>query len=354
MKRIIVLIAVASVVLCFIPATAMGVTTNDKDVTAYETNFIRVASLALEKDTDALLRGHCCMMIAGPEETPTPLFAPTDMKECETHSTRMLPRTNCGKTAANLYQSAGRWYDTISFYAGGGSMPQVIYVADDEKNIRQLIAAFLTQEGFQVQTFPTGDALLSACEERLPDLVVLDIMMPGIDGLEVCREIRKTSNIPILILSAKAEDMDKIVGFGTGADDYLTKPFHPLELLARVKSQMKRYTTIQLGEEQQPASKDEIEIQDLTINKAAHVVKKNGKEVALTPIEFDILYLLASNRDRVFSTDEIFEKVWNEKVYEVNNTVMVHIRRLREKIEDNSRSPKILKTVWGVGYKIEG
>lgn len=108
MKRIIVLIAVASVVLCFIPATAMGVTTNDKDVTAYETNFIRVASLALEKDTDALLRGHCCMMIAGPEETPTPLFAPTDMKECETHSTRMLPRTNCGKTAANLYQSAGR------------------------------------------------------------------------------------------------------------------------------------------------------------------------------------------------------------------------------------------------------
>ena len=168
------------------------------------------------------------------------------------------------------------------------------------------------------------------------------------------REIRKTSNIPILILSAKAEDMDKIVGFGTGADDYLTKPFHPLELLARVKSQMKRYTTIQLGEEQEAAGKDEIEIQDLTINKAAHVVKKNGKEIALTPIEFDILYLLASNRDRVFSTDEIFEKVWNEKVYEVNNTVMVHIRRLREKIEDNSRSPKILKTVWGVGYKIEG
>ena len=185
-------------------------------------------------------------------------------------------------------------------------------------------------------------------------MLILDIMMPGIDGLEVCREIRKTSNIPILILSAKAEDMDKIVGFGTGADDYLTKPFHPLELLARVKSQMKRYTTIQLGEEQQSAGKDEIEIQDLTINKAAHVVKKNGKEVALTPIEFDILYLLASNRDRVFSTDEIFEKVWNEKVYEVDNTVMVHIRRLREKIEDNSRSPKILKTVWGVGYKIEG
>ena len=148
--------------------------------------------------------------------------------------------------------------------------------------------------------------------------------------------------------------MDKIVGFGTGADDYLTKPFHPLELLARVKSQMKRYTTNQLGEEQKPVSNDEIEIQDLTINKAAHVVKMNGKEVALTPIEFDIFYLLVSYRDRVFSTEEIFEKGWNEKVYEVNNTVMAHIRRLREKIEDNSRSPKILKTVWGVGYKIEG
>ena len=235
-----------------------------------------------------------------------------------------------------------------------------IAICDDETafltELSAMLRSWAASQELVLQLFPftNGDKLIAAYEESPADLVILDIMMPGIDGLEVCREIRKTSNIPILILSAKAEDMDKIVGFGTGADDYLTKPFHPLELLARVKSQMKRYTTIQLGEEQQPASKDEIEIQDLTINKAAHVVKKNGKEVALTPIEFDILYLLASNRDRVFSTDEIFEKVWNEKVYEVNNTVMVHIRRLREKIEDNSRSPKILKTVWGVGYKIEG
>lgn len=230
-----------------------------------------------------------------------------------------------------------------------------ILVVDDDKEIADLVEIYLVNDGYQVLKDSDGEQCLQTLKEH-PEvrMLILDIMMPGIDGLEVCREIRKTSNIPILILSAKAEDMDKIVGFGTGADDYLTKPFHPLELLARVKSQMKRYTTIQLGEEQQPASKDEIEIQDLTINKVAHVVKKNGKEVALTPIEFDILYLLASNRDRVFSTDEIFEKVWNEKVYEVNNTVMVHIRRLREKIEDNSRSPKILKTVWGVGYKIEG
>ena len=149
--------------------------------------------------------------------------------------------------------------------------------------------------------------------------------------------------------------MDKIVGFGTGAGDYLTKPFHRIRTSceSEVSDEALHNNSVR-GRTAIPASKDEIEIQDLTINKAAHVVKKNGKEVALTPIEFDILYLLASNRDRVFSTDEIFEKVWNEKVYEVNNTVMVHIRRLREKIEDNSRSPKILKTVWGVGYKIEG
>ncbi len=230
-----------------------------------------------------------------------------------------------------------------------------ILVVDDDKEIADLVEIYLVNDGYRVLKASDGEQCLTILKEH-PEIrmLILDIMMPGIDGLEVCRVIRKTSNIPILILSAKAEDMDKIVGFGTGADDYLTKPFHPLELLARVKSQMKRYTAIQIDEEDKPAAKDEIEIQDLTINKAAHVVKKRGKEIALTPIEFDILYLLASNRDRVFSTDEIFERVWNEKVYEVNNTVMVHIRRLREKIEDNSRSPKILKTVWGVGYKIEG
>lgn len=230
-----------------------------------------------------------------------------------------------------------------------------ILVVDDDKEIADLVEIYLVNDGYTVLKAADGQQCLDILAEH-PEvkMLILDIMMPGIDGLEVCRRIRKTSNIPILMLSAKAEDMDKIVGFGTGADDYLTKPFHPLELLARVKSQMKRYTAIQVAQEAPDVGKEEIEIQNLTINKEAHVVKKNGKEVALTPIEFEILYLLASNKDRVFSTDEIFEKVWNEKVYEVNNTVMVHIRRLREKIEDNSRSPKILKTVWGVGYKIEG
>lgn len=229
-----------------------------------------------------------------------------------------------------------------------------ILVVDDDKEIADLVEIYLVNDGYKVLKASDGsqclDILAGHPEIRM---LILDIMMPGIDGLEVCRRIRKTSNIPILMLSAKAEDMDKIVGFGTGADDYLTKPFHPLELLARVKSQMKRYTTLPMGQEEKEEKNDEIRVQNITINKTAHVVKKDGHEIALTPIEFDILYLLASNRDRVFSTDEIFERVWNEKVYEVNNTVMVHIRRLREKIEDNSRSPKILKTVWGVGYKIE-
>ncbi|MCD8018180.1 MAG: response regulator transcription factor [Clostridiales bacterium] len=230
-----------------------------------------------------------------------------------------------------------------------------ILVVDDDKEIADLVEIYLVNDGYKVLKASDGEQCLSMLADH-PEIrmLILDIMMPGIDGLEVCRTIRKTSNIPILILSAKAEDMDKIVGFGTGADDYLTKPFHPLELLARVKSQMKRYTSIEPEKGKSGVGTEEIEIQNLVINKTAHVVKKNGQEIALTPIEFDILYLLASNRDRVFSTDEIFERVWNEKVYEVNNTVMVHIRRLREKIEDNSRSPKILKTVWGVGYKIEG
>ncbi len=229
-----------------------------------------------------------------------------------------------------------------------------ILVVDDDREIADLVEIYLVNDGYKVIKAGDGSQCLEILAEH-PEvrMLILDIMMPGIDGLEVCRRIRKTSNIPILMLSAKAEDMDKIVGFGTGADDYLTKPFHPLELLARVKSQMKRYTTLPMGVEEKEEKKDEIKVQNLVINKSAHVVKKDGREVALTPIEFDILYLLASNRDRVFSTDEIFERVWNEKVYEVNNTVMVHIRRLREKIEDNSRSPKILKTVWGVGYKIE-
>lgn len=168
----------------------------------------------------------------------------------------------------------------------------------------------------------------------------------------MCKKIRENNNIPIIMLSAKSTDLDKIMGLSTGADDYVTKPFNPLELTARVKSQLRRY--IQLNPNNQiERDENEINIHGLSINKENHRVVVYGEEIKLTPIEFDILYLLASNPGKVFSTDEIFEKVWNEKVYEANNTVMVHIRRLRGKMKEDTRANKIITTVWGVGYKIE-
>ena len=232
-------------------------------------------------------------------------------------------------------------------------MSKLIYVADDEKNICFLIENFLEKEGYEVECFGDGESLLEAFEKKAPDLCILDIMMPGMDGLEMCRKIRETNNIPIIMLSAKSTDLDKILGLGTGADDYVVKPFNPLELTARVKSQLRRYTQLNPNSSTGKAAKNEISIRGLSINKDNHKVVVYGEEIKLTPIEFDILYLLASNPGRVFSTDEIFEKVWNEKVYEANNTVMVHIRRLRGKMKEDTRQDKIITTVWGVGYKIE-
>ncbi len=229
-----------------------------------------------------------------------------------------------------------------------------VLVVDDDKEIAELVDIYLTNDGYTVLKAYNGEECLKCLDSNSDiKIIVLDIMMPDIDGLEVCRRIRRISNIPIIMLSAKAEDMDKIIGFGTGADDYMTKPFNPLELLARVKSQLRRYTNID-NNINVVEDNNEIEIEGgLIINKSAHTVIKYDVQINLTPIEFDILYLLATNKGKVFATDEIFELVWNEKVYEVNNTVMVHIRRLREKIEDDTKNPKILKTVWGVGYKIE-
>lgn len=230
-----------------------------------------------------------------------------------------------------------------------------ILVVDDDEEIAELVDIYLSNDGFKVVQAYNGKQCLEFLETNKDiKLIILDVMMPDLDGLEVCRRIRKTNNIPIIMLSAKVEDMDKIMGFSIGADDYMTKPFNPLELLARVKSQLKRYTNINIGvNSENEKNEDELVIKNLVINKSAHKVRVYDREINLTPIEFDILYLLASNPNRVFSTDEIFERVWNEKVYEVNNTVMVHIRRLREKIEEDSRNPVILKTVWGVGYKVE-
>ena len=233
-------------------------------------------------------------------------------------------------------------------------MPQAnILVVDDEKEIADLVEIHLVSDEFVVFKANNAKDGLDILEKEDIHLVILDIMMPGMSGTEMCKKIRETRNIPIIILSAKSADIDKILGLGYGADDYVTKPFNPLELKARVKSHIRRFTQLNPNSSFNAEVPNEISIRNLVINRDNHRVSVFGEDVKLTPIEFDILYLLASNAGKVFSTDEIFEKVWNEKVYEANNTVMVHIRRLRGKMKEDEREDKIITTVWGVGYKIE-
>lgn len=230
-----------------------------------------------------------------------------------------------------------------------------ILVVDDDKEIADLVEIHLVSEGYDVRKANdavTGLVILRSDEDI--SLAILDIMMPGMDGLSMVKKIRETSHIPVIMLSAKSTDLDKIVGLGNGADDYVTKPFNPLELTARVKANLRRFTEFNSGQKTGPDKGDEIiEVGPLYINKSTREVRTYDKEAKLTPIEYDILCLLAGNPGRVFSTDDIFTRVWNEKAFEGNNTVMVHIRRLREKIEMDARNAKIIKTVWGVGYKIE-
>ena len=230
---------------------------------------------------------------------------------------------------------------------------QTILVCDDDNEIVEAIDIYLQQEGYQVLKAYDGEEALEILKEKEVHLLIIDVMMPRLDGIRATLKIREESSIPIIILSAKTEDADKILGLNIGADDYVVKPFNPLELTARVKSQLRRYTQLNPNSSTGKAAKNEISIRGISINKDNHKVVVYGEEIKLTPIEFDILYLLASNPGRVFSTDEIFEKVWNEKVYEANNTVMVHIRRLRGKMKEDTRQDKIITTVWGVGYKIE-
>ena len=228
-----------------------------------------------------------------------------------------------------------------------------ILVVDDEKEIADLVEIYLVSDGYKV--FKANNALdgLEILEKEEIHLVLLDIMMPGMDGLEMCRKIRETNNIPIIMLSAKSTDLDKILGLGTGADDYVVKPFNPLELTARVKSQLRRYTQLNPNRNTGQAAKNEINIKGLSINKDNHKVVVYGEEIKLTPIEYNILLLLVKNAGKVFSIDEIYEQIWNEEAIGADNTVAVHIRHIREKIEINPREPKYLKVVWGVGYKIE-
>ncbi|MBD5087543.1 MAG: response regulator transcription factor [Clostridiales bacterium] len=225
-----------------------------------------------------------------------------------------------------------------------------ILVVDDDKEIADLVEIHLVSDGYQVYKANSAKEGMEIFERQQIDLMILDIMMPEVDGLTMCNMVREKSNLPIIMLSAKSTDLDKIVGLSNGADDYVIKPFNPLELMARVKSQLRRYTTFNVPQERQAK---EIVVSNLRIDTINHKVIANEKEVKLTPIEFKIVTLLASHPGKVYSTDEIFEQVWNEKMYEANNTVMVHIRRLREKIEINPRNAKIIKTVWGVGYKID-
>ncbi len=225
-----------------------------------------------------------------------------------------------------------------------------ILVVDDEKEIRDLLEINLKSEGYIVFKASCGKEALEILNREEIDLVVLDIMMPDMDGLEVCKKLRENSNIPILMLSAKSEDMDKIQGIMTGADDYICKPFKSLELIVRIRALIRRSYFLNSKIE---ISDDIININNMIIDKRKHKVAVNEKEVVLTAKEFEILYLLATNRGRVFSAEEIFEKVWKEKYYQSNNTVMVHMSRLREKLEQNSYGDKIIHTVWGVGYKIE-
>lgn len=229
-----------------------------------------------------------------------------------------------------------------------------ILIVDDEKEIRDLVEIYLKGEGYETLKAQDGEEALEILSNNEVDLVILDIMMPKVNGIEACMKIREEREMPIIMLSAKSEDMDKILGLNMGADDYLTKPFNPLELVARVKSQLRRY--YRFKSKNQAPEEDNLQvltIDELSLNCDTHEVFLGEKEVKLTPTEFDILALLAKNRGKVFSIENIYESVWNQEFMESDNTVMVHIRKVREKIEENPRKPKFIKTVWGVGYKIE-
>ena len=228
---------------------------------------------------------------------------------------------------------------------------QKILVCDDDKEIVEAISIYLSGEGYEILRAYDGFEALEIMEKTPVDLLIVDVMMPGLDGIRTTLKIRETSSIPIIILSAKSEDNDKILGLNIGADDYLTKPFNPLELVARVKSQLRRYT--ELGNMDARDNSHLFGVGDLQINDETKEVTVSGNPVKLTPIEYNILLLLVRNAGKVFSIDEIYEKIWNEEAIGADNTVAVHIRHIREKIEINPREPRYLKVVWGVGYKVE-
>ena len=223
-----------------------------------------------------------------------------------------------------------------------------ILIVDDDREIVESIGIFLSGEGYTVLKAYDGMEALDILSETQVHLMILDIMMPRLDGIKTLMKLRESRNIPVILLSAKSEDADKILGLTAGADDYVTKPFNPSELVARVKSQLRRYTTLGgVGKQN-----GEIVIDGLVVNTENKTVKVDGEDVRLTPIEYKILELLVRNRGRVFSAEEIYSNVWNGETFILDNTIAVHIRHIREKIEINPKEPNYLKVVWGIGYKI--
>ena len=230
-------------------------------------------------------------------------------------------------------------------------MNETILIVDDEKEITDLVEIYLKNDGYQVCKCSSGKKALAGIETQKIDLAILDIMLPDIDGFSLCKKIREAYYFPIIMLTAKVEDIDKIKGLTMGADDYMTKPFNPLELVTRVKSQLRRYRWYNTKEDKES---EEFHIRGLDIWKDRHLCTLNGKDLELTPMEFDIVWLLCENANKVVDTEQLFETVWKEKYLENNNnTVMAHVARIREKMHEVPRKPKYIKTVWGVGYKID-
>ena len=229
--------------------------------------------------------------------------------------------------------------------------PKTVLIVEDEKNIVDILKFNLQRAGYQTLEAYDGEDGLAQALSANPDLILLDVMLPKKNGFDVCRALRdQGSSVPVIILTAREEETDKVLGLEIGADDYITKPFNPLELVARVKAQLRRYTRYNGTDK---AESDVIDFNGLVINRGTHECWLYDKELTLTPIEFDILWMLCENRGQVISAERLFETVWGEKYLDRNNTVMVHIRRLREKMGEPSRNPRFIKTVWGVGYKVD-
>ena len=224
-----------------------------------------------------------------------------------------------------------------------------ILVCDDQQEIVEAIEIYLKNEGYEIFKAYDGQEALEVLDRETIHLIIMDVMMPRMDGIRATLKIRENRNIPVIMLSAKSEDTDKIMGLNIGADDYVTKPFNPLELIARVKSQLRRYTKLGSAESREHV----FQTGELVVDDERKEVTVDGEPVRMTPVEYKILLLLTKNAGRVFSIEQIYEQVWNEPAYSPENTVAVHVRRIREKIEINPKEPKYLKVVWGIGYKIE-